>query len=155
SFDVYPPPPALRIRYAAMPSSADTSCTATPCLPRFASGYESRRPSSLLSSSRRRHGQYRSWVSAVGVSPRLSVPPSTPVRSRRRGASLNLPASHSFFRGHASTQTPTCPPRRHQIYISRGYAREDSKGRGGGFALSERDWSKRLRLPIVRTNRIF
>ncbi|KAJ7320971.1 hypothetical protein DFH08DRAFT_384947 [Mycena albidolilacea] len=31
----------------------------------------------------------------------------------------------------------------------RGYAREDSKGRGGvrGSALSERDWSKRVRLP--------
>ncbi|KAJ7741918.1 hypothetical protein B0H14DRAFT_3608261 [Mycena olivaceomarginata] len=37
----------------------------------------------------------------------------------------------------------TTVPRRHQIYISRGYAREDSKGRGRGFALSEQDWSKR------------
>jgi hypothetical protein len=52
---------------------------------------------------------------------------------------------------------PVAP--RHQIYISWGCAREDSKGRGGGFFLSQsgigaRGYVSSL-LPIVCTNRIF
>ncbi|KAJ7302469.1 hypothetical protein DFH08DRAFT_905335 [Mycena albidolilacea] len=94
-----------------MPLSADTSCTATPFRPTFvASGTISSLalhirlhtlscplsrlpravPPSFFSSSRRRHDQHRSWVSAVGVPPRLSV---TSTYSRRARDPRTIPQS--------------------------------------------------------------
>jgi hypothetical protein len=66
-----------------------------------------------------------------------------------------VPACSSSVQSRIHTRRAVA--RRHQIYISRGYAREDSKGRGGGFALSERDWSKRVRLlpPPNRTYELY
>ncbi|KAJ7822199.1 hypothetical protein B0H14DRAFT_2829253 [Mycena olivaceomarginata] len=219
----YPSPPALRIRYAAMPSSAETSCTTTPFRPTFVafvsisslalhirlhplscrsprlpravlldwirrcqvSGYESHRPPSLifiLSSPSRPVSLLGLRGGRIPPSPRRLpysrhardartihnpttydiqrhtiyswVPPSAPARSRRRGVPSTSRPPHSFFRRHVDADDVA---RRHQIYISRGYAREDAKGRGGGLlsrsGIGARGYVSRL-LPIVRTNRI-
>ncbi|KAJ7695526.1 hypothetical protein B0H14DRAFT_3042162, partial [Mycena olivaceomarginata] len=192
-----PPPPAPRFRYAAMPLSADTSCTATPFRPTFVASVSisslalhirlhhlscrfpcfpramllnwirrcwaswiripSRPPS--FSSSRRRHGQHRSWVSAGGgVSPRLPVASLYSRRARdprtipqsdyiRHRAPYDLQMGISFDdralpTARASANLAAFP---YLLTMLRGYAREDPKGRGEGSALSERDWSKRVR----------
>ncbi|KAJ7820953.1 hypothetical protein B0H14DRAFT_1339416 [Mycena olivaceomarginata] len=104
---------------------------------------------------------------------RPALAPSCPPFAPTTTTSLCAPplADYTPLRGGSSLRYPCCPcvlivcpihtrravARRHQIYISRGYAREDAKGRGG-FALSEWDWSKGTSvsslLPIVRTNHI-
>ncbi|KAJ7819266.1 hypothetical protein B0H14DRAFT_2836937 [Mycena olivaceomarginata] len=178
----YPSPPALRIRYAAMPSSAETSCTTTPFRPTFVAFVSisslalhirlhplscrcrdtnpidppslifilssPSRPVSLLGlrggrippSPRRlpysRHARDARTIhnpTTYDIQRHTIyswVPPSAPARSRRRGVPSTSRPPHSFFRRHVDADDVA---RRHQIYISRGYAREDAKGRGGGL----------------------